>query len=806
MLRNKTYFLINIVGLSIALSASMLILVWILYEKSFDRTNPDAPNIYRVYSHININGNNFTSSMAPPPLADVLRKQFPEIIESTRVWSYNNLTASNDEGGRTDKVFNEKQLYQADSTFFRIFNFKMLEGDLRTALALPLTVVLSKEAAIKYFSEKEYRENKILGKSLVLGFFGRCKITGITENVPANAHFHYNIILSNISDPWYKSGVWVDNTYYTYILLAKGANPTALESKFPSVIRTYLDPQLKTNFGTSYDELKRKGSYWEYKLQPLTDIHLQSDFERELEPTGDIGSLYILGAVGCFLILMACINYANLATAYSMERSKEIGLRKTFGASRWRLAMLLFTESGIITLIASLLSTIIITAFVNPFGRILGTEFPVGILYNPAIWLLFISLSLLISFLGSAYPSLYLSSFNAIKAIKGQIAEGKNTIGLKRVLVISQFAISIGLVLSTVIVYEQLSYLSGKSPGFNKENILIITDPAMRLGHNADAFIKQLRQNSAIKSASICSDYPGSGMDNFPIAVNNRRDNTDQMLTNFNAGYDFLQTFGIELLKGRDFSEAMDMDTVRRVILNETAVSKLQLAKPLNSFILTKTLNALTIEQKRYEVIGVVKDFNFESLHKPIRPIVIFLDKGGSFICVRIKPGNIDKTIEAVKDTWNAFLPNTPFEYNFLDEKINGLYRTEISLSRLLMILTMLVVFIAGIGLIGLTALMVQQRTKEIGVRKVLGASVSDIMYLLNRQYIKGVVISFIIVSPLCFFLMNLWLRHFAYHTPFSVWVYIITGIAALLATISITSFQSFKAAVQNPVKSLRTE
>jgi len=806
MSRNKGYFFINIIGLTIALSASMLILVWIQYEKSFDRANPDAANIYRVYSHINMNGNNFTSSMAPPPLADVLAKQFPEVIESTRVWSYNNLTVTNDEGNRTDKAFNEKKVYQADSTFFRVFPFKMIKGNPTTALAQPLTVVISKQAAIKYFSEKEYNSNKILGKSLVLGFFGRCKVTGITEDVPPNTHFHYNVILSNASDPWYKSTVWIDNTYYTYILLRKDANPKALEAKFPSVIRTYLDPQLRTNFGTSYDELKSKNSYWEYKLQPLTDIHLHSNFERELEPNGDMSNLYILGAFGCFLIIMACINYANLATAYSMERSKEIGLRKTFGATRFKLAMLMFMESGIITLIASLLSVVVIVVFIHPFGRILGTAFPPGILSNPVTWCSFVGLLLFISMLGSAYPSLHLSSFNVTKAIKGQITEGKNTIGLKRVLVIAQFAISIGLVLSTVLVYKQLNYLREKSPGFDKENILVITDPSMRLGSKANAFIKQLKQNSAIKSASMCSDFPGSGLDNFPVAANNRRENIDHMLTNFSAGYDFLQTFGIKLLQGRDFSESMDKDTVKRVILNETAVRELQLAEPLNSIILTKYLNSLAIEQQRYEVIGVVQDFNFESLHKSIRPVAIFLNGGGSFVCVRIAPGNINKTISAIKETWNSFLPNTPFEYNFLDEKINNLYQTELSLSRLLSILTVLVIFIAGIGLIGITALMVQQRTKEIGVRKVLGAGITDIMYLLNRQYIKGIVISFIIVSPVCFLLMNQWFSQFAYRTPLSIWVYVITGFAALVTTIAITSYQSFKAAVQNPVKSLRSE
>ncbi len=809
MLKSKSYFLINISGLSIAISCTILILLWVKYERSFDEFYKNSKNIYRVYPNISINGNNFTSSMAPPPLAEVLKSQFPEVIESTRIWTYDNNTVSNEEGGRTDKVFNEKHLYQADSSFFKIFDIKTLQGNPKKILTLPYTITITKKTAIKYFSQEEYEHNTILGKTLMLTFGGKenaYKITAITEDIPSNAHFHYNIIFSNNYDSWSQSTNWVDNTYYTYVLLRTGTNPSVLESKLPSIIRTYLDPQLRANFGTSYDELKNKGDFWEFKLLPLADIHLHSNFDREIEPNGDSNGVTILSVVSILLILMACINYANLATAHSISRSGEIGIRKILGSTITKLRWLIFSESAVLTAIAWLLALIFIMASIHPFSILMDIHFPDKIFKNPITWSIFISIFLIVSILGGLYPAFYLSSIDVIRAIKGNITSGKRSIIVKSALMIGQFTMSIGLTIGAIIVYQQLHLLREKSPGFNKENILVIANPSGKLYGKEGAFFNELKSQPAIISASICSDYPGNGSHNFPIATSRQNENVDHLVTNFTVGYDFLKTFGISLIRGRDFSTDLDKAGDRRVILNEAAVREMNLKNPVNTYIETKYLNALNIEPVSYKIIGVMKDFNFQSFHHVIRPVAIFLGGSDEYVCIRIRPGNIENTVDRLNSTWKTFSPDAPFEFNFVDDKINNLYRSEFSLSRLLIILTGLIIFIAAIGLLGITQLMLQQRTKEIGIRKVLGAGFSDILFQLNKQYIVWIFISIIIAFPLSILTMNKWLQNFAYRIRIPVRLFIVIAAVALLTTFLITGYRSIRAALQSPVKTLRNE
>jgi putative ABC transport system permease protein len=807
--RHRILAFIHLAGLSVSMAACMLIFIWIHYQLSFDRSLKNAGDIYRVYSKILIKGNNFTSSMAPPPLADLLKREFPEVLAATRIWKYNNLTVGNEENGRKDKIFNE-EVYQADSSFFQIFNYKILQGNPAASMTRPFTVVISRSTAIKYFGEEAFRNGSIPGKALTLTFGGwgkfPCKITGITEDVPPNAHFHYKIIFSNISDPWNRSQVWVDNTYYTYILLKDGTDPQIIESRIPAAIRSYLEPQLQTNFGTTCKDLKTNGNYWEYKLQPLTSIHLRSDFERELEPGDNIANVYILGAAAVFLLLMACINYANLSTAASIRRSKEIGVRKTLGSSRLDLVNLVFTESGIIALTAWIIALILIAVSIHPFGQLMKVSFPGSVLTNGLNWIIFAALFFAVSLLGGLFPALHLPSVDVIKAVKGNITPGSSMRGFKSTLVIIQFSIFIGLVICSVSVYRQLNYLRYRSPGFNKDNMVVVSDPSMLLGRRANTFIADLKKSTDILTANTCLDYPESGNDNFPISAKYNAQTQDHLLANFSAGYDFLKTFDIRLLQGRDFSREMDNDTLKRVILNEAAVKELGLPSPVGSFIDTKYLNALHIKTTRYEVIGVTEDFNFQSFHKAIRPAAVFLNTRGTYICIKIKGGNIASTLSFIQKTWQSFVPGAPFEFHFLDDSVNRLYTTESVLNNVLTILTVLTIFVAIMGLTGLTLLTVQQRTKEIGVRKVIGATTTDILLLFSKEYIKLVGVSFAIAVPIAFFAMHDWLQGFAYRTTIEWWIFVFAGLSALSITIGAISVQVINAAMANPVKSLRTE
>jgi len=807
--KHKALAFIYFSGLAISVWACMLILIWINYQLSFDRFNKNAGNIYRVYPHILMNGNNFTSSMAPPPLANLMKREFPEVLATTRIWKYNNLAVSNEENGRKDKMFNE-EVYQADSTFFDIFDYKILQGNPHESMTKPFTVVITKSTAVKYFGQEAFDKGTIPGKALVLKFGGwgnfPCKITGITEDVPPNAHFHYNIIFSNVSDPWNQSQVWVDNTYYTYVLLKDGTNPAAIESKIPAAIKSFLDPQLEINFSTTYDDLKNNGNYWQYKLQPLTDIHLHSGFERELEPGESISNLYILGAAAIFLLLMACINYASLSTANSIQRSKEIGIRKTLGSSRLKLIALIFTETGAISLIACVLALLLIMLLFHPFEQIMATKLPGDVFTSGFNWMVFVTLFFIVSLLGGIYPSLYLSSFNVVKAIKGAITPGKKMMSFKGALIVAQFFIFIALITCTIFVYKQLNYLNSKSPGFNKENIVVLNDPSMLLAQNEEAFITELKKNPNIISASPCIDYPGSGTDNFPIAASYIAGTQEHLLANFSAGYDFLKTFNIPLLQGRDFNRQMDNDTVQRIILNEAAVKELGIQQPVNKIISTKYLNSLDINTTRYEIVGITRDFNFQSLHKSIRPIAIFLNTKGTYITMRINGNNMPATLDYIRSQWNFFVPGSAFEYHFLDERVSNLYKTEVVLSRVLGILTLLIIFVAIMGLTGLTLLTIQQRTKEIGIRKVVGASVYNIAVLFCKEYIKWICISFVLAAPVAYFVMHQWLQSFACRIDISWWVFAASACAAIIVTLSTISFQAIKAALANPVKSLRTE
>ncbi|WP_077921362.1 ABC transporter permease [Spirosoma sp. 209] len=807
--QRKSHFFINLFGLSVAIAATTLIFLWVNHETSFDRHFSNADQIYRVYPEISVNGKDFSNAMAPPPLMRVLSRDFPEVMASTRIWSYPNKLVSYEQAGHETKAFNEKRLYQADSTFFDLFNIRMLQGDARKALTVPFKMVITEETAIRYFGEAVYRSGKALGKSLSITFFGKkydCEVTGITENVPANSHFHYDLILSNVTDPWCNSNVWVDNTYYTYVLLRPGSDPKALEAKLPSLIRTHLNPQLQVNFGVSYDALRKRGEYWDYKLQPLTDIHLGSNFARELEPNGNRNNVTLLMAVAFFMLLIACINYTNLTMAGAIERSREVGVRKVLGSTVGQLRAQFFTESALMSGLALVLATLLIVLLLNPFTEMLGASLPTNPLREGTTWLLLGGIFGLVTLLGGAYPAYYLSTFTTTLALKGKVSPRSGTVSFQGVLVTAQFAISITLAICALVVYRQLDLLRSQSAGFQKDNVIMVADPSVKLRDQSEVFIQELSRFPGISSASVCSDYPGSGSYSFPIAARRKGESADQLLYNFTAGYDFLKTFSINLLEGRDFAKTFDDASPKRVILNETAVRMLGLKTPIHAQIVTKNLNVLKLEEQTYEVIGVVKDFNFESLHKAILPMAIFLDQNGSYVSIRVKPGNPDQHLAAIRQVWEKRLPGVPFEYSFLDSQLDTLYKTERSLSQVLAILTGLTILVAAVGLFGLTLLMVQRRTKEIGIRKVIGASLADVLLTLNRDYIRWMGAAFLIACPMAWFAMNRWLQHFAYQASIPWWLFAATGTLALGIALLTASFQTIRAALQNPVNSLRNE
>ncbi len=490
-LKNKFHFFLNLSGLTVGITSAIMIFLWVRYETSYDKYLPDADHVFRMYSDIKMNGNDFTSSMAPPPLASVISAAVPEIISCTRIWTYSNITVSKSNNGIMEHAFNEKHLIQADSNFFEVFQYKLLQGDTRTALLYPMTIVLTHKAAIRYFGKKAFNENKILGNTLTITFGGwnaECRITGITEDVPTNTHMPFDIIFSNVTDPWSKSTIWVDNTYYTYMRLREGVDPQVIELKIPAIVKSHLDPQLQTSFSTSYDQLRAKGNRWDYKLQALKDIHLYSSFEREITTNGNITQVYILSISAFFLLLIACINYTNLSTASSIKRSKEVGIKKTFGVSKTTLRIQFFTESIFISFIALLLAIGLTLVLLVPFSNLMQVEFPQGFFFNGFTGSLVTIVFVVVAFLGGVYPSLYISSFKPITALKGKIQVSNGFLSFRKALILSQLCISIGLVICALVVYRQLNYLQKAELGFNKENVIVISDPSQKLGDKTNTF------------------------------------------------------------------------------------------------------------------------------------------------------------------------------------------------------------------------------------------------------------------------------------------------------------------------------
>lgn len=807
--KTKTYLFINMLGLTVGITSALLIFTWIHYESGYDKYHAAADRIYRVYSDINMNGHDFTSSMAPPPLTTVLDQQLPEAEVCTRIWTYYNLTVTKKEEGKPDKPFNEKRVIQADSNFFEVFNYKLLAGDVKTALLEPMTIVITKDAAIKYFGKEAFDKGSVVGKTLTLtfgGWNGECKITAISENTPLNTHMPFDIIFSNISDPWGKSTDWLDNTYYTYLKLRPGADASIAEKKIAAVVKPYLEPQLEKGFSANYTVMAQKGNHWNYRLQPLTAIHLHSNFDREIQPNGNSSHLWILGLAAMFILVTACINYANLSTANSIERSKEVGVKKSLGSSTGNLRLQFFTESVIITLFALTVSVILTNLLLQPFTDLMQANLHLQVTNSGFSWLLIAGIFVTVTFLGGVFPALHISSFDAIDALKGRIRLTGGFFNVRKTLLTAQFSISIGLIISALVVYSQLYYFLRKTSGFDKQHVLVLADPSQKLGNKVPVLINELQKLPAVMTASICTDYPGSGGYLLPFSVRNRNEHTEHVMTSFSGGFDFAKTFDIKLLEGRDFSEVLDNKVTDRIIINETAKNMLGLKQPLGQHIVLRDLNDIHQRNHEYEIVGVARNFNFESLHREIKPMVISLNKQGTFIAVNLRQGNMHDAVKAIEGIWKHIAPSVPFEFSFVNDRVNHLYITELVLSNLLTILTALIILVASLGLFGLTLLLFRQRAKEVGIRKVLGATTGSIVMLLSKDFLKLIAIAFVVASPIAWWAMHQWLQEFAYRIHIGWWIFFVAAMVALLIVLFTLIFQAINAAVTNPLKSLRTE
>jgi putative ABC transport system permease protein len=793
LIRQKAFSFINIFGLSIGIATCLVIMLYVYHEMSYDRFNEKSDRIVRVVFRGFIGGGEMKEANVMPPVAKTLKKDFPEVLESTRIQNGGSPLIS-----YGNKTFKENEVGFADANFFDVFTVPLLKGNAKTALVEPNTVVISQEFAKKYFGNEDPVGKVLTFKSWKSNY----KVTGVYDKIPARSHFHFEIIGSLVTNPDAKTDSWMTSGYYTYLVLPEGYDYKKLEAKLSQIIDKYAGPQLTKAFGMSLEDFRKKGNNIGLFLQPLTDIHLKSDLTGDIASHGDISYIYIFSAIAVFMLLVACINFMNLSTASASKRAKEVGIRKVMGSLKSELVRQFLVESILVTLIAFSISILFVYLAIPVFNNLAGSELSLALITN--LWVLpsMVVFAVLIGCLAGSYPAFFLSSFKPIAVLKGKFVTSTSSgPTLRSSLVVFQFFISIVLIISTVVVHRQLSYIQNKKLGYNKEQVLVIQD-TWQLGESNEIFKNSLLQDPRIASLSSSSFLP-AGNTNFNNFSVYPEDKVGQFVKapRHTIDENYLQTMGIELSAGRNFSKDMASDSTG-VIINETAAKALGWANDAIGHKVTGLADNNGTEIA-YHIVGVVKDFHFTSLHDAITPLIMTLGRDNGNMILKVKTADISGLLASIKSKWTS---DEPFAYSFMDERFTNTYRAEQKVGNILNIFAGLTIFVACLGLFGLATFTAQQRVKEIGVRKVLGASVMNITTLLSRDFIKLVLIAIVIASPVAWYLSNKWLQAFAYRIDISIWMFVLAGLAAIVIALATVSFQAIKASLANPVKSLRSE
>src|SRR5215204_4722743 len=813
MIRNKTSSFINISGLSIGIACVLMIVIYIQNELCYDKFHKDADRIFQVTLKGNMGGQEFWAGNTPPPVGKALVSSFPEIESYTRFFKARDIVARYGAGNSTEKFFTEKNIIAVDSNFLEFFGFKMLEGDPATVLLKPGSVVITADIAKKYFGN----ENAI-GKTIVMNADKKpFTVTGVLENIPSQSSLQFDFLMPVADFPAVKqfSWSWVWQQMISYVKLRSNvktdvASMRDLEAKFPAMVRVQAASAFR-RIGKPFDEFIKSGGRWDLHLLPLTDVHLRSANIGIpwLSHLSNIKYIYIFGSIALFIIILACVNFMNLSTARSAKRAKEVGIRKVTGSTRGQLIRQFLAEAFLHSLISSMIAVILVAVLVKPFSDITGESIKLGIAFTASIWIVLIVLTILIGLLAGSYPAFYLTSFNPVAVLTGKTfsRSGKGALFIRNGLVIFQFTISTILIIGTLVVFKQLNFFRNTNMGLNKENVLVIAN-SNRLGNSEESFRQTIGQLPGVSNASIANSIPTGNLfgDSYiPDQNGEEQVAKDINLSSFIIDYDFIPTLNIQVLKGRNFSK--DFSDSLSVILNEEAAKQIGWKDAIGQRIQYPGGN-----NEWYTVIGIAKDFNVQSLQTAMVPFALFhtssksYDIGTSFLMVRMKPGDISNTLSKMESKWKTFVSGEPFDYNFLDASFEALYRSEQRMGSIFSIFTGLSLFIACLGLFGLSAYIAERRIKEIGVRKVLGASVPNVVALLSKDFLKLTLVAVVIAFPVAWWWMNKWLEDFAYRINIHWTVFLIAGLCTLLVALLTVSFQAIKAAIANPVKSLRTE
>lgn len=790
---HKGFTAINILGLALGLATCLLIMLYVADELSYDRYNLHSSRIFRVNEDLKLGNNKVQYAVCMAPLAATLLNDFPFVESAVR------LKPTSFHVRKGHSTIREMNVLFADPSIFTVFTLPLIAGNQSTALAEPKSIVISESMARKYFNSQN-----ILGKSIVIDDSVLLKVTGIIKDLPDQSHFKADMLVSMTSLPGSRSAEWLQSNFNTYVLLKHTSDAEKLSASFPSLLRKYSGAQMRQELGYSLDAFEKGGSYFRLNLIALTDIHLHSAMTGELGSNGNVQYVYILSSIALAILMLACINFMNLSTARSSDRAREVGIRKVLGSGRNELIRQFLTESFLVTFLAVLVALVLVISGLSFFNILSGKEIVIN--RQTQNWLLpVLALTIFtVSILAGWYPALVLSSFQPIDVLKGKLTAGFKGGNMRSLLVIIQFAISIFLVIGTLVIYNQLRYIQQRELGYNRKQVLIIEN-TFELGEHAKTYKQEISRLTGIVSSTMTGFMPASGNSNTSIFNKEATGNPKDALfpQTWAVDADYIKTLDMKIIRGRNFSSSLKSDT-STILINETAARFLGLKDPVNKIIYRSSSEKKPVYLP-FRIIGVVKDFNFSSLRKNISPLILVLNEDRGSIAIKVKESNIPNLIVQLEIRWKQFSA-VPFRYSFMDANFEAGYRAEEHMGKIFIAFTLLAIAIACMGLFGLAAYAAQQRTREISIRKVLGASASSIIYMLSKDFIRLVMIAIFISMPLAWLIMHQWLEAFAYRENIQAWVFIAAAGGALAIAFITVSSQTFRAAGLNPVKGLKAD
>jgi putative ABC transport system permease protein len=788
MRKHAFFTAINLFGLTSGMICCLFIFIYVVDEVSYDKFHHDVQKIYRLGLHGKMGEQEIFTSVSSAPVGLAMKTEIPGVEDFTRVWQRGDLVFKNG-----DLAFTEKKVFYADSNFFQFFSFVLKEGDARTALKEPHSIVITPALAGKYFG----KENPV-GKTLTLGNDNAAfKVTGIAEPAPSNSHFHYGALLSFSTVDKEVGPSWLNNSMWTYIRKNPATLPGSVESKLNSLVEKNVGPELEKAMGIDFKGFIKRGGVYGHFIYPLTDSHLYSTLRDNPEPNGDIRYVYAFSFIGLFILCIACINFMNLSTAQSAGRAKEVGLRKTLGSQRGQMILQFMGESLWYSLAAMILAVLIAYLLLPSFNLLSGKELSLSAIFSPLFLTAIIILTLFVGMLAGSYPAFYLTAFSAITVLRGKMRTGIKSKGVRSTLVVVQFAISIFLIMATAVVYQQLSFLQTRNLGMDRNHMLILQNMD-RLGNGKNAFKTEISKLSGVEKASFCDNY-FPGINNTTI-FRAKGSDKDHIICTYFADEEHQDVMRFSMAAGRNFSKEFPSDS-NAVLINEAAAKEFGWSDPLREEVIH--FGGPTAQSKK--IVGVFKDFSFESVKTKVRPLIIQWTSNADNLMIRYS-GDSRRIIEAVGNVWKQEAKGEPFEYAFMDQNYDSLFRAEQRLRNIFLVFSGLAILIACLGLFALAAYTTEQRTKEIGIRKALGATVENLTLVLSREFTILVIVAFVPAALAGWYFMSSWLSEFEYHIGISLWLFVGSGFAAVLLAWLTVSFQSIKAARSNPVKALRYE